>query len=183
MLDVRPLELEGVVVVVPKRLGDHRGFFMETYNKKTFAEAGIAVDFVQDNHSLSAEIGTIRGLHFQTAPKAQAKLVRVARGAIFDVVLDVRKSSPAYGQWASAKISAEGGEQIYVPIGYAHGFCTLEPNTEVLYKVSDFYSQEHELGIRWNDPAIGISWPLANAPILSAKDAKNPALNDSPCMP
>ena len=178
MLEFRPLELDCVVVVVPKRFGDHRGFFAETFNKKAFSEAGIAPEFVQDNHSLSAEVGTIRGLHFQVPPKAQAKLVRVVRGAIFDVVVDLRNSSPTFGKWTAAEITAAGGEQIFVPVGFAHGFCTLEPDTEVLYKVSDFYSPDHEIGIRWDDPEIGIRWPLSGAPVLSAKDIKNPLLKD-----
>jgi dTDP-4-dehydrorhamnose 3,5-epimerase len=183
MLEVKRLALDGVVVVTPKRFGDRRGFFSETYNKKVFADAGIALEFVQDNHSLSAEAGTVRGLHFQVAPKVQAKLVRVVKGAIFDVAVDVRRSSPTFGKWVSAMITAERGEQIFVPAGYAHGFCTVEPDTEVLYKVSDFYSPEHELGVRWDDPAIGIAWPLRGKPTLSVKDEKNPLLKDSPGMP
>jgi dTDP-4-dehydrorhamnose 3,5-epimerase len=183
MLEVKELGLPGVKVIVPKRFGDNRGFFSETFNKERYAEAGITSEFVQDNHSLSAEVGTVRGLHFQIAPKAQAKLVRVIRGSILDVSVDIRKSSPTFGKWVSATITAELGEQIHIPVGYAHGFCTLEPNTEVLYKVSDFYAPDLELGIRWDDPAIGIEWPIAVAPVLSAKDAKNPLLKDSPCMP
>lgn len=183
MIDVTRLELDGVLIVTPKRFGDRRGFFSETYNRSVFAKAGVALEFVQDNHSLSAEAGTVRGLHFQVAPKAQAKLVRVARGAIFDVVVDVRKSSPGFGKWTSATITAERGEQIFIPAGYAHGFCTLEPDTEVLYKVSDYYSPEHEVGIFWDDPAIGIRWPLQGKALLSVKDEKNPLLKDTPCMP
>ncbi len=180
MLEVRQLGLDGVVVVVPKKFGDHRGFFVETFNKNAFAEAGITPEFVQDNHSLSAEAGTIRGLHFQVPPKAQAKLVRVVRGSILDVVVDIRRASPAFGKWVAAKITATGGEQIFVPVGFAHGFCTLEPDTEVLYKVSDFYSPEHEMGIRWDDQQLGIRWPLSGAPVLSAKDTKNALLKDIP---
>lgn len=183
MLEVRKLGLDGVVVVVPKRFGDHRGFFSETYNQQAFAEAGIDLKFVQDNHSMSAEAGTIRGLHFQFPPKAQAKLVRVVRGAILDVVVDIRKSSPTFGKWVSAEITAARGEQILVPAGFAHGICTLEPDTEVLYKVTDYYSPQHDSGVRWDDPAIGIEWPVKGAPILSDKDLKNPLLKDSPCMP
>lgn len=179
MIEVRHLELEGVVVITPKRFGDHRGFFSETYNKSSFSKAGIGYDFVQDNHSLSADKGTIRGLHFQTPPKAQAKLVRVVRGAIFDVVVDVRRSSPTFGKWVGAEITAERGEQILVPVGFAHGLCTLEPNTEVLYKVSEFYSPEHDKGVRWDDPVIGIRWPLSGDAVLSEKDLKNPFLKDS----
>jgi dTDP-4-dehydrorhamnose 3,5-epimerase len=180
MLEIRPLGLDGVVVVAPKRHGDHRGFFSETYNKKAFSEAGIAVDFVQDNHSMSADEGTIRGLHFQTPPFAQAKLVRVIRGSILDVVVDIRRASPTFGKWVSAQITAEGGEQILVPVGFAHGICTLEPHTEVIYKVSQYYSPEHDKGVRWDDPAIGIQWPLSGQPVLSAKDLKHPLLHDSP---
>jgi len=183
MIEVRELDLPGVKAVVPKKNGDGRGFFVETYNKARFAEIGIALEFVQDNHSLSAETGTIRGLHFQVAPSAQAKLVRVVRGSIFDVVLDVRRSSPNFGKWTSLTITAERGEQMFVPEGFAHGFCTLEPNTEVLYKVSGFYSLEHEHGIRWDDPALAIRWPLHGKPTLSVKDEKNPFLKDSPGMP
>jgi dTDP-4-dehydrorhamnose 3,5-epimerase len=183
MLEVKKLDLDGVLVVTPKRSGDRRGFFSETYRKSAYAEAGIAVDFVQDNHSLSVEPGTIRGLHFQIAPWAQAKLIRVVRGAIFDVAVDVRKSSPTFGKWTSAKLTAERGEQIFISAGFAHGFCTTEPDTEVLYKVSSYYAPEHELGIRWNDPALGIPWPVGAVPVLSDKDKRNPLLKDSPCMP
>jgi dTDP-4-dehydrorhamnose 3,5-epimerase len=183
MIEVRELDLPGVKAVVPKKKGDGRGFFVETYNKARFAEIGIALEFVQDNHSFSAETGTIRGLHFQVTPYAQAKLVRVVRGAIFDVVLDVRRSSPNFGKWTCLTITAERGEQVFVPEGFAHGFCTLEPNTEVLYKVSAFYSLEHEHGIRWDDPALGIRWPLQGKPTLSVKDEQSPFLKDSPGMP
>lgn len=183
MLEVKQLELSEVLVVVPKRFGDNRGYFVESYNKQTLSGVGINADFVQDNHSFSADSGTIRGLHFQVAPKAQAKLVRVVRGSIFDVAVDVRKSSPDFGKWTSAILTAERGEQIFIPAGFAHGFCTLEPNTEVLYKVSDFYSPQHEYGIRWDDPAIGIRWPVKVPPVLSVKDAKNPLLNHGPAMP
>jgi dTDP-4-dehydrorhamnose 3,5-epimerase len=183
MLEVKPLELKEVLLITPKRFGDRRGYFSETYNKNTFSEAGITLEFVQDNHSTSAETGTIRGLHFQKAPKAQAKLVRVVRGSVFDVAVDIRKSSPTFGKWVSAVLTAERGEQIFVPVGYAHGYCTLEPDTEVIYKVSEFYAPDHELAIRWDDPAIGISWPLKGAPVLSPKDEISPLLKDSPSMP
>lgn len=183
MLEVQPLELKEVLLITPKRFGDHRGFFSETYNRKAFADAGIDLEFVQDNHSMSAEVGTIRGLHFQFPPRAQDKLVRVVRGSILDVVVDIRKSSPTFGKWVSAEITAARGEQILVPKGFAHGICTLEPNTEVLYKVTDYYSPEHDSGIRWDDPEIGIRWPVTGTPVLSEKDAKSPLLKDSPCMP
>lgn len=183
MIAVKPLALKDVLLITPKRFGDHRGFFSETYNKRVFAEAGIRLDFVQDNHSMSAEAGTVRGLHFQTEPKAQDKLVRVVRGSILDVAVDIRRSSPTFGKWVSAHITASGGEQILVPKGFAHGICTLEPNTEVLYKVTEYYSAEHDSCIRWDDPAIAITWPLKGAPILSEKDTKSPLLSDSTCMP
>lgn len=182
MINVKSLALKEVLLITPKRFGDHRGFFSETYNKKVFAEAGIHLDFVQDNHSMSVETGTVRGLHFQTEPKAQDKLVRVVRGSIFDVAVDIRRSSPTFGKWVSAHITAEGGEQILVPRGFAHGLCTLEPNTEVLYKVTDYYSFENDSCIRWNDPAIGIAWPISAPPVLSKKDAESPLLSESVCM-
>lgn len=183
MIEVQPLAIADVLLITPKRFGDHRGFFSETYNKRTFAEAGIKLDFMQDNHSMSAEAGTVRGLHFQTPPMAQDKLVRVIRGAILDVAVDIRRSSPTFGKWVSATITAARGEQILVPKGFAHGICTLEPHTEVLYKVTEYYSAEHDSCIRWDDPAIGIQWPLEGPPTLSAKDAASPLLRDSPCMP
>lgn len=182
MINVKSLALKEVLLITPRRFGDHRGFFSETYNKRVFAEAGIHLDFVQDNHSMSAETGTVRGLHFQTQPKAQDKLVRVVRGSIFDVAVDIRKSSPTFGKWVSAHITADGGEQILVPKGFAHGICTLEPNTEVLYKVTEYYSSENDSCIRWNDPAIGIAWPISAPPVLSEKDAKSPLLSESVCM-
>jgi dTDP-4-dehydrorhamnose 3,5-epimerase len=183
MIDLTPLTFPDVLLIRTKRFGDARGFFTETYNRQRFAGAGIDYEFVQDNHSMSAERGTVRGLHFQVPPFAQAKLVRVTRGAIVDVIVDVRRQSPTFGKWISVKITAEGGEQILLPEGYAHGFCTLEPNTEVIYKVSCYYSPEHELGIRWNDPALGIAWPVAGAEaVLSDRDSRHPLLKDSPCI-
>jgi dTDP-4-dehydrorhamnose 3,5-epimerase len=167
--------LAGLYVLEPQVFGDHRGFFMETYNKQKFAEMGLDMEFVQDNHSLSAEVGTIRGLHYQLSPKAQTKLVRCIAGAIFDVAVDIRKDSPTFGQWFGIELSAENKKQLLVPQGFAHGFCTLQPNTEVAYKVDELYSPEHDRGIRWNDPAIGISWPV-EVPVLSAKDENSPML-------
>ena len=183
MLDFRELDLADVLVITPKRFSDQRGFFSETYNKNAFEKIGIKSIFVQDNHSLSLEAGTIRGLHFQVAPKAQDKLVRVVRGAIFDVAVDIRKSSPTFGKWIASLLTAERGEQMFVPAGFAHGFCTLEPCTEVVYKVSEFYAPEHEFGICWDDPEIGIRWPEGTNPVLSDKDRKNSRLRESPCMP
>jgi len=176
---VSDLPISGLKIIAPKKFGDHRGFFSETYNKREFAEAGIPLDFVQDNHSLSADIGTIRGLHFQTPPFAQDKLVRVIRGRILDVAVDLRRDSPTCGQWASAEISAKEWNQIFVPIGFAHGFCTLEPDTEVIYKVTNYYSPQNERGVIWNDPDLGISWPVkAEEAVLSDKDRKLPQLKD-----
>jgi dTDP-4-dehydrorhamnose 3,5-epimerase len=178
-MEIRRLELDGVIEIVPKKLGDARGFFSETYSQKRLAEAGIDIDWVQDNQSFSAEKGVLRGLHFQLAPFAQDKLIRVLRGSIFDVAVDLRKASPTYGKWVSSVLSAEAWNQLLVPKGFAHGFVTLEPNVEVLYKVSAPYSPEHDRGIRWNDPAIGVAWPLeGREPVLSGKDAAAPYLAD-----
>lgn len=176
-MQVEDLGLAGVKLIRPRRFADHRGYFVETWNRKAFAAAGIEVDFVQDNLSHSRERGTIRGLHFQRAPAEQAKLVRAVRGSILDVAVDIRPGSPTYGRSVSAVLTAEQGEQLYVPAGYAHGFCTLEPNTEVAYKVSSFYEPEHDGGIAWDDPDLGIDWRLGGtAPVLSDKDARLPRL-------
>ncbi len=176
-MQVRPLGLEGVFEIVPRKFGDDRGFFSETYNKKALAEAGIDLDFVQDNHSYSSTKGVVRGLHYQLSPFQQEKLVRVTRGAILDVTLDIRKSSPTFGKWISLEVSAEKWNQILVPKGFAHGFITLTEDTEVIYKVTDYYSPEHDRSIRFDDPAIGISWPIpATGVQLSSKDEKAPLL-------
>lgn len=168
-----------VLLINPKRFGDERGWFTEVYSKKKFSDLGIADEFVQDNHSLSAIVGTLRGLHFQTPPYAQAKLVRCIRGRIFDVAVDVRRNSPTYGQWVGAELSAENGKQLFIPVGFAHGFITLEPNTEVTYKVTNPYSAPNDGGILWGDPQIAINWPFMNAqPVISAKDEKQPLLAD-----
>ncbi|GLI09891.1 dTDP-4-dehydrorhamnose 3,5-epimerase [Paenibacillus tyrfis] len=177
-MNIIPTKLEGVVIVEPAVFGDNRGFFMESYNGEKFKKFGIDHQFVQDNHSLSVESGVLRGLHYQLNPKAQTKLVRVAAGAIYDVAVDIRKDSPTFGQWVGVILSAANKRQLLVPKGFAHGFCTLVPNTEVLYKVDELYSPEHDRGIAWNDPALGIDWPTAN-PILSDKDGKHPVLNDA----
>jgi len=177
------LNIPEVVVFSPKIFGDHRGFFSEVYNRKLWSDVGIDLNFVQDNHSLSGEKGTIRGLHYQAPPFAQDKLVRVTRGAVFDVAVDIRKGSPSYGKSVSAVLSAEAWNQILVPQGFAHGFCTLEPDTEVIYKVTDFYAPDHDFGLRWNDPEIGIPWPIEESDvILSDKDKVQPPLSqiDSP---
>lgn len=157
---------------------DHRGFFSETYSQQTFADMGIRDVFVQDNHSVSFEIGTIRGLHFQAPPTAQAKLVRCGRGSLFDVAVDIRKGSPTFGKWEGHQLSAENGLQFYIPAGFAHGFLTLLPNTEIVYKCSDYYAPQAEGSLRWNDPFVGIEWPFPGEPILSEKDAMAPMLND-----
>ena len=169
-----------VQLIDPVRHGDARGWFTETWSRRAFAERGIDLDFVQDNHSLSRPAWTLRGLHFQTPPHAQAKLVRCLRGRIFDVAVDVRDGSPSYGEWGGAELSAENGRQLFVPAGFAHGFLTLEPDCEVAYKVSDVYAPQCDGGIRWDDPSIGIDWPLpaGAAPELSPKDAVLPLLTD-----
>ncbi|GAU81560.1 dTDP-4-dehydrorhamnose 3,5-epimerase [Bosea sp. BIWAKO-01] len=170
-----PLAIPGPVLVRPRRFGDDRGYFMETYSRDSFAAAGIAPDFVQDNQSLSAQVGTVRGLHYQTAPAAQAKLVRVLKGAIFDVAVDLRRGSPHYGRWCGTLLDADGAEQLFVPCGFAHGFCTLEPGTEVAYKVDAPYAPQSEGGLFWADPELAIDWPVvAGAATLSEKDAKLP---------
>lgn len=173
------LAIADVVLVQPVRHGDARGYFCETYKKPEFDAFGLDITFVQDNESLSREVGVVRGLHFQTPPMVQAKLVRAVRGAIFDVAVDIRKGSPSYGRWVAATLTAEKGEQLLVPHGFAHGFCTLEPDTIVAYKVDAPYSPPHDAGIRWDDPDLAIDWPLAaGAAILSGKDRAAPLLRD-----
>ncbi|WP_406872910.1 dTDP-4-dehydrorhamnose 3,5-epimerase [Aminobacter sp. P9b] len=177
MVEVRELGLDGVCEIRPAKIEDARGFFSETWNAAKLAHAGIAVDFVQDNQSFSRARGVMRGLHFQTPPFAQDKLVRVLRGSIFDVAVDIRKGSPSFGNWVGLTLSDKDWNQILVPKGFAHGFVTLEPNTEVVYKVSAPYSQPHDRSIRFDDPDIGIEWPLAAAEmVLSSKDATAPYL-------
>ena len=166
------------ILIQPNRYGDHRGFFAETYSRKKYLEYGIDIEFVQDNHSISKEVGTLRGLHFQEPPHAQAKLVRCGRGALFDVTVDIRRGSPTYGKWESFELTAENGYQLYVPIGFAHGFMTLEQESEIVYKCSDYYAPETEKSISWKDPDIKICWPKLDKPILSEKDAGAPILED-----
>ena len=179
-LKVESLAIADVKIITPVKHGDARGFFSETYNKKTFDDAGLRHNFVQDNHSLSAQPGTLRGLHFQTHPFAQDKLVRVVAGRIFDVAVDLRRDSPTFGKWVAAEISADGWNQILVPAGFAHGVCTLEPNTQIIYKVSNLYSPEHDFGIRWDDSDLAIEWPFpAGQLVLSEKDRKQPLLKDN----
>ena len=176
---ITPTELPGVLLIAPVRYEDARGFFVETYNWETWSKAGVAMRFVQDNHSLSRPKGTLRGLHFQTPPFAQDKLVRVIRGSILDVAVDIRQGSPTFGRHVAVRLTAEDPTQILVPVGFAHGFCTLEPDTEVVYKVSNVYSPQHDRGLRWNDPALGIPWPVGEAEaVLSDKDARAPLLAD-----
>lgn len=177
-MHITSLAIPAVRLIAPAKHGDHRGFFSETYHRQAYAAAGIAADFVQDNHSLSGEPGTVRGLHFQVPPRAQAKLLRVVRGAVFDVAVDLRWGSPSYGRHVSAVISAAAWNQIFVPEGFAHGFCTLEPGTEVLYKVSAFYAPEAEQGLLWNDPDLAIDWPAAAGAVLSERDRGWPRLRD-----
>ena len=176
-MQVEHLNIPEVRLLSPRKHGDRRGFFSETYNRKALAVIGIDIDFVQDNHSYSADKGTVRGLHFQTPPFAQDKLVRVARGSVFDIAVDLRQGSSSYGRHVSAVLSADAWNQILVPIGFAHGFMTLEPDTEVIYKVSNYYAPDHDKGLLWNDPALGINWPIADEEaVLSDKDSKQPRL-------
>jgi dTDP-4-dehydrorhamnose 3,5-epimerase len=173
LLEVRRLAIPEVMELTPKRFGDDRGYFCEVYNQTRFAEeTGAAIGFIQTNQSLSAEKATLRGLHFQAPPFAQTKLVWAVRGAAFDVAVDIRLGSPTYGQWVSVSLSAERGNQILVPAGFAHGFLTLEPDTVVQYQVDNPYTPSHDRGIRWDDPSLKIDWPLAGAaPTLSKRDA------------
>jgi len=176
-LAVEPLELAGVLRVRPKRFADRRGSFCETYRRDAYEAAGLLADFVQDNQARSLSAGTVRGLHFQGPPEAQAKLVQVLGGMIFDVAVDIRQGSPTYGQWCAATLTADSAEQLFIPAGFAHGYCTLEDDTMVAYKVDRYYAPECEGGIRWDDPAIGIAWPVdrENA-IVSEKDRSLPVL-------
>lgn len=169
-------KLEGVAILTPKRFGDARGFFCESWNSQAMAEAGFDITWVQDNHSMSARTGTLRGLHFQAPPHAQAKLVRCGRGALFDAVVDIRRGSPTFGQWVGVELSFENGRQILVPEGFAHGFVTLQPDTEIIYKCSDYYAPEADGGVLWS--SCGVDWPLQGDPVLSDKDAVAPAFAD-----
>jgi dTDP-4-dehydrorhamnose 3,5-epimerase len=175
-LDVRRFDIEGPLLIAPKRFGDARGFFSETYNAGAMKAAGIDLVFVQDNHSASATAGTVRGLHYQAPPRAQAKLVRVPRGRILDVFVDIRRGSPTYGKHAAVELSAENWLQVLIPVGFAHGFCTLEPDTEVIYKTIDYYAPETEGGVRWNDPALGVTWPDFAGAVMSPRDRELPLL-------
>jgi dTDP-4-dehydrorhamnose 3,5-epimerase len=172
----KPTALPGVVVIEPQVFEDDRGFFMETYKKSDFISAGLDVDFVQENHSRSVQ-GTLRGLHLQRAPRAQGKLVRAVEGEILDVAADIRRESPTFGQWVSVTLSAENRRSVYIPAGYAHGFCVVSPDAQVLYKTTDEYAPELEWGVRWDDPVLGIPWPVS-APLLSSRDSHWPALSN-----
>lgn len=178
-MQIESTPIEGLLQLTPRRFGDHRGFFAETYKAHVLVEYGINEQFVQDNHSLSTQVGTLRGLHFQVPPHAQAKLVRCGRGALFDVAVDIRKGSNTYGKWFGAELSFENGRQLFIPAGFAHGFVTRAPDTEIVYKCSDYYVPEAEGALRFDDPEIGIDWRLNGVPaILSEKDAAAGLLAD-----
>ena len=178
-MQIEDTGLPGVVIITPRRFGDERGFFSEVYNRDALAKAGIGVEFVQDNHSLSRQAGVVRGLHFQAPPHAQDKLVRVGAGRVFDVAVDIRKGSPTFGRWVGVELSAELGNQIFIPKGFLHGFATLEPDSELLYKCSDFYAPDCDGAVRFDDPEIGIDWGIdTSAAVLSEKDAAAPLLKD-----
>lgn len=176
-MDLLKTKLEGVYILIPKVFGDHRGFFMESWSRRTMEEAGLYYDFVQDNHSLSTVKGTLRGIHFQKGDKAQAKLVRCVRGAVLDVAVDLRHGSPTYKQWVGVELSEENKKQLLIPRGFGHGFVTLTDHVEFLYKADNYYAPEADGGIRWNDPDIGVDWGISE-PILSEKDTKNSFFKD-----
>ena len=175
-MQIEQTALSGVLILTPPRFGDARGFFSESWNKAKLAQAGITYDFVQDNHSMSAQVGTIRGLHFQAPPHAQAKLVRCGRGALFDVAVDIRRGSPTYGRWVGVELSFDNGKQLLIPEGFAHGCDTREPDTEIIYKCSDYYAPQADGGVRWD--SCGIDWGFDGTPVLSDKDTQAPALAD-----
>ncbi|UXU75118.1 MULTISPECIES: dTDP-4-dehydrorhamnose 3,5-epimerase [unclassified Paracoccus (in: a-proteobacteria)] len=176
-MQIEKTPLPGVLVLTPRRFGDARGFFAETWNRRTLAEAGLDLpEFVQDNHSMSATCGTLRGLHFQAPPHAQGKLVRCGRGRLFDVAVDIRRGSPTYGRWHGEELSFENGRQLWVPAGFLHGFVTRAEDTEIIYKCSDYYAPDCDGAVAWN--SVGIDWGLTQAPILSPRDAAAPALAD-----
>ncbi|MGX0903357.1 dTDP-4-dehydrorhamnose 3,5-epimerase [Roseovarius sp. MBR-79] len=177
---IETTSLPGVLVLTPPRFGDGRGFFSESWNRRSLAQQGIETNFVQDNHSLSTAPGTLRGLHFQTPPHAQAKLVRCGRGALYDVAVDIRHGSPTYGHWVGVDLSFENGRQLLIPAGFLHGFVTRQPETEIIYKCSDYYAPQCDAAVRFDDPDLGIDWGLNAPPILSDKDAAAPRLRDLP---
>jgi len=178
-MEATSTSISGVLLLKPRYVRDSRGYFVETYSARVARDTGIVAEFVQDNQALSLKRGTVRALHFQVPPKAQGKLVRVLRGSVYDVAVDLRAGSPAYGRWVAATLTAQGGEQIFVPRGFAHGYCTLEADTEVAYKVDDYYAPECERGLAWDDPTLGIAWPVSAADaVLSDKDRKLPRFAD-----
>ena len=178
MTTITPLAIPEVLLITPKRHGDARGWFAETWSDKALAGTVAETRFVQDNQAFSAAKGTLRGLHFQTGPSAQGKLIRALRGAIFDVAVDIRPGSPTHGTWVSAELTADGGEQLWVPRGFAHAYCTITDNCEIFYKVDAPYAPQSEGGVAWNDPDLGIPWPLDGDPLLSGKDQVLPRLKD-----
>lgn len=179
-MQIETTTLDGVLILTPARFGDSRGFFSESWNRKRMADAGLDLDFVQDNHSLSEQVGTLRGLHYQSPPHAQAKLVRCGRGRLFDVAVDFRDGSPTFGHWVGVELSFENGRQLLIPAGFLHGFVTREPMTEVVYKCSDYYAPDCDAAVRWDDPELGIDWGLSARPVLSKKDAAAPLLAQAP---
>lgn len=180
-MEFKSFNISGLKLLVPRHIGDERGYFAETFRADLFAQHCGDFSFVQDNESLSARAGTVRGLHFQSAPHAQGKLVRCTAGGLFDVAVDIRARSPTYGQWVGETLTPDNGRQLWVPPGFAHGFCTLTHDTVIAYKVTDFYSAECDKGLSWADPALGIAWPeLADLETLSAKDRQQPLLSELP---
>ncbi|MBI1372730.1 MAG: dTDP-4-dehydrorhamnose 3,5-epimerase [Phycisphaera sp.] len=180
-MQILPTEIPDVKIIVPRRFEDARGFFSETWNRKRMADMGIDIEFVQDNHSWSADAGVLRGLHFQSPPHAQTKLVRVTRGRVLDVAVDLRRGSATYGRHVAVELAAANWRQLLVPAGFAHGVLTLEPDTEIQYKVDAYYAPEHDKGVIWNDPDLGIDWPVdADDVILSDKDLRQPRFADLP---
>lgn len=178
-MQIEKTPLSGLLILTPRRFGDSRGFFSESWNRQLLTEHGLNLDFVQDNHSLSAQVGTVRGLHFQAPPHAQDKLVRCGRGRLFDVAVDIRRGSPSYRQWFGIELSFENGKQLLVPKGFLHGFVTREPDTEIIYKCTDYYAPEVDGAVRFDDPDIGIDWGMSGVEArLSDKDAQAPFLRD-----
>ena len=180
-MDFRTFDMDGPLEIVPRKIEDERGYFSEIFRLNAFSERAGSVDFVQDNQSLSVRVGTIRGIHFQSEPFAQGKLVRCLLGKVFDVAVDLRSGSPSFGCWVAVTLSSDEGNQLWVPPGFGHAFCTLEPNSIIHYRVTSYYSAEHDKGVAWDDPDIGIDWPeIADPDTLSAKDRDQPSLADLP---
>ena len=180
-MEFRTFDLDGPFEIVPRKIADERGYFSEVFRADAFGERAGPIEFVQDNQSLSVRVGTIRGIHFQSHPAAQGKLVRCLAGSVFDVAVDLRRDSPTYGQWISTVLTPQANNQLWVPVGFGHAFCTLEPNSVIGYRVTDYYSPENDKGVAWDDPGIAVAWPdVADAATLSAKDRSQPALGDLP---